>query len=198
MLAQRLLDPKRIFAAGAAIVAGLMYIAPQIQVDLGEALTYLFGSAVVFAMTTAIVLNLISRLGETRKIQCEWCPAEGPALACDFVRDACRGWTTTTDAAARTSSFIWEFALAASRRLASDVTVKIGVERGESRILFEFLWQGEALAGKDMEDSPDDFFMLSLNLMRHWTDHLEHSTIRGDYSQKIVTAVNYFLPFPEI
>jgi xanthine permease XanP len=109
MATQRLLDTKRIFTVGAALVIGLLYDDLNLHGRFAGSLPSTFGSPLILAMTTAILLNLVFRIGVSGAKNKQWKPADGIPELRNIIEDCGREWGARADAIARAANFLEEF-----------------------------------------------------------------------------------------
>jgi len=175
MIAQRLLDAKRTFAVGCALVLGLLYGATTAQGSILGRLIGSHASPLMVGMMAALVLNFGLRWGGSRAASIRWNPTEGARPLQEFMDRAGRTWGARLELMTRAGRFLEEFSTAAPALVHSG-PVSIVARFDEVSLRIKLDWQGEPPATRVVDPDDPTLHSLAMLLMRHWSDRFNSST----------------------
>ena len=148
IIASRMLDSRKIFIVGISLIAGLsVYTTPEAYGQVPNLLEPLVGSALALCTTVALTLNLLFRIGISKRALLVL--RTGPD-ATDKVRrfteDEGGKWGARSDVVYRVTAALTEFMEAASDLELVQDDVKISLSFDEMEIAADIRYRGEPLA----------------------------------------------------
>lgn len=143
----RLLDARKIFVVGSAIAAGLSVdMLPEIYSNAPPALHAFTTSSFSFAVVVAVVLNLIFRIGISRRATLELVPCEGGLeKAVNFLHDRGAAWGARTDVIDRATTALSEFVDVAAPIDRDERNIRINARFDELRLDLYLLCGGDPI-----------------------------------------------------
>ena len=148
IVTSRMLDSRKIFIVGISLIAGLsVYIAPEAYGQVPNLLEPLVGSALALCTTVALTLNLLFRIGISKRallvLRTGPDATEGVRR---FTEDEGGKWGARSDVIYRVTGALTEFMEAASELELVQDDVKISLSFDETEIVADIRYRGEPLA----------------------------------------------------
>lgn len=141
----RMLDARRTIVFGLSLVLGLSYdLFPQLYAELPPTLRGVFGSSLVVAMVTAILLNLLFRIGTHRRVALTLSAGSDPALPYDFMEEHGGEWGARRDVVAKVTGALVEFREHADELMEPGGEAHVELRYDEFAIDVELRYQGRA------------------------------------------------------
>ncbi len=184
----RLLDARKIFVVGSAIAAGLSVdMLPEIYRNVPPALEAFTASSFSFAVVVAVVLNLIFRIGISRRATLELSPDDdAPEAVVRFLQDQGAAWGARTDIIKRVMTALTEFVDIAAPMDRVGNKIRIDARFDQFHLDIDLLYGGDPIELpetapnlENLEDSADHLHQLSGYLIRSAATTV-HSSQRGD------------------
>ena len=143
----RLLDARKIFVVGSAIAAGLSVdMLPEIYRSVPPAFQAFTTSSFSFAVVVAVVLNLIFRIGISRRATLEISPgSDGLDKVVKFLHDKGAAWGARADVISRVSTALTEFIDIAAPMDQAGHQVRINARFDQFRLDIYLLYGGEPI-----------------------------------------------------
>ena len=143
----RMLDARKIFVVGAAISAGLsVHMLPQLYDAVPPALQSFTTSGLAFATVVAVVLNLIFRIGISRRATLELTPGIDAAKAVfRFLQTQGAAWGARTDVVKRATDAVTEFVDVAAPMDRVDNKIRINAHYDQLHLDLYLLYGGEPI-----------------------------------------------------
>jgi len=191
MLTQRMIDNRRAITIGSALIVGLAFddIVHALAVPLD--IKMVFSSALLTAVSVAIVLTAVFRIGVQRRVETTWEVAQGDGVLRNWMVSNARLWGVRTELVAKADAVMEEFALAMG--VVSRGPVTAAAQYDETALRMDFTWTGEALPGAmnsrvDLGQSDAQVRLpLSAAMIRHQADHLAGSRLADGRQRLTIT-----------
>ncbi|OWT61704.1 uracil-xanthine permease family protein [Candidimonas nitroreducens] len=175
LIAARSMDSRAVFMVGLSFVTGVgVMFLPGIAQMVPESFRFMVENGIVVGGVTAVILNIIFRLGVKKSAQLDLKPVQDAAdlggNIVDFVEDQCASWGARRDVAVRAA----QAALEASEAIAAaDMGRRVTAVRGsfdEFNLDIELLHDGAPLAveadqqklRENLLEADDDTFQAAL------------------------------------
>lgn len=140
----RMLDARKTFVVGLSMIFGLMVdMMPQAFEGLPEALAAVFSSSLSTATISAVVLNLIFRIGIRRSVSEAILPGDAPAKVFSFLEHAGKTWGANRRTVNRAAAAISEFLEAMEGTEEGRRTVDLVASYDEFSIRMELRYTGD-------------------------------------------------------
>ena len=193
VICSRMLDTRKILVVGLALTLGL-------SVDLGSDLyagvpawiAPVFSSSLSLTLVSAVVLNLLLRIGIATRRSFEFAPgADASAAITDFMEASGAAWGARADVIDRAMWIIREFAeAAAAANLVQDV-VRVRVVFDEINLNIELSYAGKPLMLPRHRPTPDEILnegglaRLSGYMVSQLADDLRMDVLEGSHRLRI-------------
>ena len=147
LVMSRMLDARKIFVVGVAISAGLSVdMLPQLYVAAPPALQSFTTSSFAFSTVVAVVLNLIFRIGISRRATLELTPSVDAANAVfRFLHDQGGAWGARTDVVKRATDALTEFVDVAAPMDRVDNKIRINARYDQVHLDLYLLYGGKPI-----------------------------------------------------
>ena len=184
----RLLDARKIFVVGAAIAAGLSVdMLPELYHDVPPALAAFTTSSFSFAAVVAVVLNLIFRLGISRRATLDLSPGEdAPEAVVRFLHERGAAWGARNDVIQRATTALTEFVDVAAPMERAGQTIRVNARFDQFTLDIAILYGGDPIelpesapSVENVADGADHLRRLSGFLIRSSATTVRSSR-RGD------------------
>ena len=188
LVMSRMLDARKIFVVGAAISAGLSVdMLPQLYVAAPAALQSFTTSSFAFSTVVAVVLNLIFRIGISRRATLELTPGIDSAKAVlRFLNDQGAAWGARADVVKRATDALTEFVDVAAPMDRVGNKIRINARYDQLHLDLFLLYGGEPIdlpltppRPDAIDDSADVLRQLSGYMIRTAASQV-NATRRGD------------------
>lgn len=158
----RMLDARKTILIGLSLVLGLTYdLFPELYAAMPETMRGIFGSNLVVALVTAILLNLVFRIGIARRAGLTLSSAGDPDRPYTFMEEHGSEWGARRDVVAKVTGALVEFREHADELMAPGAVADVEVRYDEFAIDVEFRYPGVAPAlPDDPEPRPERLFDL--------------------------------------
>lgn len=188
IILSRMLDARKIFMIGLAVIFGLsVSMIPGMYAAVPQWLQPLFNSAFSLATVTAILLNLLFRIGVAQKIAIDIEP--GPAASAkvfEFLENAGASWGARRDVIHRAISALTEFMESASGLGLVDGKVQIAASFDEYNVNLDLSYSGRMMEFSAVRPSHNElmeddaaFLRLSGFIIRQYTDQIKAAGSEG-------------------
>ncbi|MCG8548397.1 MAG: purine/pyrimidine permease, partial [Alphaproteobacteria bacterium] len=153
----RMLDARKIFVVGVAITAGLSVdMLPQLYAAVPPALQSFTTSSFSFSTVVAIVLNLIFRIGISKRATLELTPGDNGAEAVfRFLHDQGAAWGARTDVVKRATDALTEFVDVAAPMDRVGDKIRINARYDQLHLDLFLLYGGEPIELPETPPRPD-------------------------------------------
>ena len=148
IVTSRMLDSRKVFIVGISLIAGLsVYITPEAYGQVPNLLEPLVGSALALCTTVALTLNLLFRIGISKRVFLVL-PTGPDAIdrVRRFTEDEGGKWGVRSGVIYRVTGALTEFMEAASDLELVQDDVKISLSFDEMEIVADIRYRGEPLA----------------------------------------------------
>ncbi|MEQ8814791.1 MAG: solute carrier family 23 protein [Thalassobaculum sp.] len=147
----RMLDARKTVLIGLSLILGLTYdLFPDLYAAMPATLRGIFGSNLVVALLTAILLNLLFRIGIARRATLTLSGGSDPDLPYTFMEEHGSEWGARREVIAKVTAALVEFREHADDLLAAGSDARVEVSYDEFAIEMEIRYAGAA------PDLPDD------------------------------------------
>jgi len=194
IITSRMLDSRKIFIVGVSIISGLgVYIAPDVTGQAPGLIEPLVGSALSLGTSVAVGLNLLFRIGISKKASLLL--SIGPGASEEvyrFTEEHGRMWGARSDVIYRVTAGLSEFieATAALDPVPDDVNIELSFD--ELAILVEIGYRGEPLLLPATSPSENELLRLDFAklgvpglLLRHFASRIDQTSRDGQVSLKL-------------
>jgi xanthine permease XanP len=192
IILSRMLDNRKIYIIGLSLVFGLsVSMVPGLHQVAHPGLQPLFNSAFSLATVTAILLNLLFRIGVAQRRSAAIAP--GPAASAavfEFLESAGASWGARRDVIHRAESALTEFMESAGSLGLADGKVQIAASFDEFDVNIDLAYSGRMMefsldrpTQNELMEDDDAFIRLSGFMIRQYTDSIK--TSQGDGVCKI-------------
>jgi NCS2 family nucleobase:cation symporter-2 len=188
LITSRLLDARKIFTVGAAMVAGLSVdMAPSLYRELPAVLHSITASSMAVATVVAILLNLAFRIGISRRAVLDVHPEDnGAEKVAQFLLDRGAAWGARADVINRAVGALTEFVDVAAPLGGRDRRIRVNARYDEVHLDLFLLYGGDpvvlpisAPTSEQVAADPGSLRLLSGYIIR--TAATSHrATRRGD------------------
>ena len=139
----RMLDARKTIVIGLALVLGLSYdLFPDLYAALPATLRGVFGSNLVVALVTAILLNLLFRIGVARRAALTLSSRSDQGLPYEFMEEHGSEWGARRDVVTKVVGALVEFREHADELMAAGDEARIEVRYDELAIDVEVRYRG--------------------------------------------------------
>ena len=184
----RLLDARKIFVVGSAIAAGLSVdMLPEMYQDVPPALAAFTTSSFSFAVVVAVVLNLLFRIGVSRRATLALSPSDNaPDAVVRFLHERGAAWGARNDVIKRATTALTEFVDVAAPMDRAGQTIRINARFDQFTLDISVLYGGDpvelpksAPSIENVADGADHLRRLSGYIIRSSATSVRNSQ-RGD------------------
>ena len=186
LLTSRMLDARRIFAVGIALLFGLSVdIAPELYRHVPEAVRPLFGSSTALATMLVVSLSLLFRLGIARRVGFEVKPGEAMEKINSTMEEHGAAWGMRREVVIRAIQAVNEAVNSASAFNPDLERVKVSIEFDEFKLSADVDYEGVPIQLAESAPSPESLVtdqgiaLLSTFMMRQFADRVRIKTQRG-------------------
>jgi NCS2 family nucleobase:cation symporter-2 len=181
IMTSRMMDARKIFVVGVSIIFGLSAdMSPELYKNIHSWLRPVFNSSLSLATVSAIVLNLIFRIGISKNVVLELkVGVDSSEKIFNFMENQGRIWGARPEVIRNAISAMNEFLEAASSLALTDNNIKMQVEFDEIKLDISITYHGQALVLSHLrptkeEIRSDDGALLGLSgyLIRQYTDSI--------------------------
>ncbi|HTS03575.1 MAG TPA: solute carrier family 23 protein [Thermoanaerobaculia bacterium] len=180
VVTSRMLDARRTFVVGIAFIFGLsVKIVPDAYAQVPLVLRPFFTSSLSLATVLVVLLNLLFRIGVSRKATLSLAPgADSHARISEFLERQGGMWGMRPEVVVRANEGLHELVVSIGR---ANVDPAIAVEArfDEFNLDLDVTWKGDMVALSDSAPTaeslrlkPESFLKLSGFLIRHYTDRV--------------------------
>jgi xanthine permease XanP len=188
IILSRMLDARKIFMIGLAVIFGLsVSMIPGLYAAVPQGLQPLFSSAFSLATITAIVLNLLFRIGVAQKKTIAIQPGSAAsATVFDFLENAGASWGARREVIHRAVSALTEFMESAAALGLADGEVKVDASFDEYNVNLDLAYSGRMMEFSAVRPSQDElleddaaFLRLSGFIIRQYADKIKTTSSDG-------------------
>lgn len=188
IILSRMLDARKIFIIGLAVIFGLsVSMIPGLYAAVPQWLQPLFNSAFSLATVTAILLNLLFRIGVAQRKTIEIEP--GPAASekvFEFMESAGASWGARRDVIHRVVSALTEFMESVAVLGLAHGKVQVAASFDEYNVDLDLCYSGRMMefsevrpSRNELMDDDSAFIRLSGFIIRQYTDQIKASCSDG-------------------
>ena len=193
VICSRMLDTRKILVVGLALTMGLSAdLGPHLYAGVPAWIAPVFSSSLSLTMVTAVVLNLLFRIGIATRRSFEFAPgADASATIADFIEASGAAWGARADVITRAMSIITEFAEAAADAELVQGVVSVEVVFDELNLHIELCYAGEPIMLPRDRPTPDEILdegglvRLSGYLVGQLADNLRMDVLDGRHRLRI-------------
>ena len=184
IITQRLLDARRTFTIGAAFVIGLSYDElPALYRGLSPFAQTLLPSSLLLALSLALVLNAVFRVGAGRAVRLAWRPEEGRGPLEDFITEAGEHWGARVEPIHALARSLGEFGDVSGPLVAEGGVVEVVARFDEYNLNLTLRWPGLTFpqprpASFDDVDDPLFAARLAAAIIAHQCDRMTRGMTR--------------------
>ena len=187
IITSRLLDARKIIVVGVSIIMGLSVdMIPGLYHNLHPWIAPAFKSSLALATILALILNLVMRIGITKKRQIELTAAPGSRQQLhDFIEEIGKSWGALASVIEKVKSAVLEFNEALMMAGIVNTPIRYEMRFDEISIVVSIQYSGPPLSLSHAESvdwiHADDaaFAQVALSLIYYQTDHVHASQHHG-------------------
>jgi xanthine permease XanP len=188
VITSRMLDARRIFVVGIALIFGLSVdMVPGLYRDVPNHIQPLFSSSLAISTVLVVVLNLLFRIGVTKRQFLELTPSvDGSQKIFEFMETQGGIWGARRDVIMRATAALNEFIESAAGLELINGTAQVAVSFDEFNLDVDIRYDGllmEFPSGRPTEDAllADENAVTSLSgfLIRQYADRVKSENING-------------------
>jgi xanthine permease XanP len=188
VITSRMLDARRIFVVGIALIFGLSVdMVPGLYRDVPNQIQPLFSSSLAISTVLVVVLNLLFRIGVTKRQTLELMPGvDGSQTVFDFMEAQGGLWGARRDVIMRATGALNEFVESAASLDLVKGKAKVEVSFDEFNLDMDIRYDGELMefpSRGPTQDAllADDKGVASLSgfLIRQYADRVSSEVVNG-------------------
>jgi NCS2 family nucleobase:cation symporter-2 len=188
VITSRMLDARRIFVVGIALIFGLSVdMVPGLYRDIPNQIQPLFSSSLAISTVLVVVLNLLFRIGVTKRQSLELTPGvDGSQTVFDFMETQGGLWGARRDVIMRATAALNEFVESAAGLDLVKGKAKVEVSFDEFNLDMDIRYDGELMEFSSLRPTEDALLAdekavadLSGFLIRHYADRVRSEVVNG-------------------
>lgn len=188
VITSRMLDARRTFVVGIALIFGLSVdMVPGLYRDVPAAIQPLFASSLAISTVLVVVLNLLFRIGITRRQVLQLTPgSDGSQAIVDFMETHGSTWGARPDVIHRATAALNELLETATAHGLAERQLEVAVSFDEFNLDVDIRYDGTLMQFSSTRPSDADLLGdesalagLSGFLIRQYADRLESEEVHG-------------------
>ncbi len=169
LVGSRMLDERRLFMVGFSIIAGLSAkYAPWLFTHFPDWLHPLTSTPLTMATATAMVLNLLFRIGIKKKVAADWIPGQTPATEVyGFLEHWGRKWGARPEVIQRATQCLLEMYEILSGPEGASGGIQVNAQYNEFKLVLQLRYEGQPLDFSAPRPVHGELLASDTALMRH-------------------------------